>query len=292
METTPFILILIVTLFITYIIVKFAVPKKCGADSDAYPRYSQSIEGFAVPDLKSCPYGTTKYVSHESQILCCDGKVDGKTCLGKDICRFTNSDDPVSPPLCADYVKSQMFNVKGSLIQNPDTDMCLVPMMINKENIVFGQKCSATDKNQLWTYNELGQLQHDSTGFCLTETVDPRTPFIKYHALGKCGLNDSQKYTYNFKANTIESKSSPGKSLFLQNLLGDDKRPVLLTPTSDDEIKSAFKRRDGKEIDKKSLDDLKKYFFSNSNNKNRHKFIGVKPTIAQSISIVQNKFKV
>ncbi len=299
MESTPLIIILIITLVATYLIVRLTGPSKCaaasasegfGSLSDSYLSLSKISEGFAVPSLKSCPYGTTEYINKKSETLCCDGKVEGKKCLGKNMCRFSNAKDGTSVPHCADYLKSQMFNVKGSLIQNPDTNMCLVPIA-NKERSVMGQKCSATDKNQLWTYNNLGQLQHDSTKLCLTQTVDPRAPFIKYHVLAKCGLNNSQKYTYNFNTNTIESKSSPGKPLFLQDNFFDNKSKYLLTHMTDDEIKSAVKKQTGKEIRKDEMINLKKLYYSDSAKKQRRTFLSIKPTIKQSITIVQNKFK-
>ena len=247
-----------------------------------------SKEGFAnatLPEVKSCPFGSVEYINQKDIITCCDGKVEGRECLGQNICRFSPSTSADALPHCVDYVSSQAFKVDGSMIQNPDTNMCMSASP--KFSILVMDKCDSTDKTQQWTYNKLGQLVNYSVGKCVEEVYD--NP-LQHYKMKECQLKDAQIFKYDYKNNTLYSASSPNSPLFIQDSEGNRPEKMVLTTRTDDEIKAALKKQSGTEIAERDLQTTKRRFYSDSNKPQRTTFIAVKPTFQELMSSMKNLF--
>jgi hypothetical protein len=271
----PLLILLAVAAVITILLIRM-VPWTCFNSS------ASLTEGFTLPDVKNCPYGSVEYIDAHDVILCCDGKVEGKECLGKNICRFSPSADPAAPPHCTDYVASQAFVVDGSMIQNPDTNTCL--SVTQNNNLIVMDPCSSTDKTQQWTYNKLGQIVQTISGKCVEQRTD--YPAVKYYALAPCQLKDAQLFKYDYKTNTLYNASSPESALYAQdNMLNkEEKFKYIFTSQTDQELKAILKKSTGTEASQKDLDNIKGIYYTDVGKPQRSTFISVKPTIQEAIS--------
>jgi hypothetical protein len=275
----PLLILLAVAAVITILLIRM-VPWTCFNSSP------QTTEGFTLPDVKNCPYGSVEYIDAHDVILCCDGKVEGKECLGKDICRFSPTSSSNAPPHCVDYVSSQAFDVDGSMIQNPDTNMCMSSSP--KYSIVVMADCDSTDKTQQWTYNKLGQLVNYSVGKCMEEVYDHP---VQHYKMKECQLKDSQIFKYDYKKNTLYSAASPNSPLFSQDSSSSSRQEKLVLATrTDDEIKAAVKKLSGREMSEIDLQNTKKDFYTDRNKPQRTTFIAVKPTFQELMSSMKNIF--
>ena len=278
----PLLILLAVAAVITILLIRM-VPWTCFNSSPS------QIEGFTLPDVKTCPYGSIEYINARDIILCCDGKVEGKECLGKDICRFSPVTDPAAPPHCADYVASQAFVVDGSMIQNPDTNTCL--SSIGSNGLIVAEPCSSTDKTQQWTYNKLGQLVQTVSGKCVEQSTD--FPLLKYYQLAPCQLKDTQLFKYDYKKNTLYNASSPESALYAQdNLLNKEaKFKFLFTSQTDNELKATLKKSTGVDPSDKDLQNIKGVYYTDVAKPQRTTFVSVKPTIQEAVSGLTAVFK-
>lgn len=278
----PLLILLAVAAVITILLIRM-VPWTCFNSS------ASQTEGFTLPDVKNCPYGSVEYIDTHDVILCCDGKVEGKECLGKDICRFSPSADPVAPPHCTDYVASQAFVVDGSMIQNPDTNTCLSSLGAN--GLIVSEPCSSTDKTQQWTYNKLGQIVQTISGKCVEQKTD--YPAAKYYGLANCQLKDAQLFKYDYKKNTLYNASSPDSALYAQDNMfnKEEKFKFILTSQTDKELKDSLKKSTGAEPSQKDIDNIKGLFYTDVAKPQRATFISVKPTIQEAVSGLTSMLK-
>ena len=89
-------------------------------------------EGFESPSAPtSCPVGTTSFYDERTNLMCCDGLVNGKKCEGNIVCTFS---DNTKYPSCN---KIKRYKYNGSI--NPFVVQMLNSDFVNK----FGQGLSA-----------------------------------------------------------------------------------------------------------------------------------------------------
>jgi len=72
----------ICAIIITVIIV-YMFPVSC--------RVCNKKEGFEVPLQLSCPSGSNSFYDRDSNLLCCEGNVNGNICEGRILCTFSDS---------------------------------------------------------------------------------------------------------------------------------------------------------------------------------------------------------
>lgn len=246
-------------------------------------------EGFTgnLPEVKSCPYSSSEFIDRHDNILCCDGKVEGRECMGEVLCRFSPASGPDSPAFCADYVANQSFKASSSLIQNPDTDMCLSPKKIRNIDFVLASKCNGSDVEQHWTYNKLGQIVHDKSGKCITQGNE----FIYNYKLEVCQLKDTQIFKYDYKTNQIFAKSTPESPIFLQNSQGilpkdSQDKYIPYTVKADAEMRAFFNNKMGDD----ELKNIKDKFLSDSGKSERTTFFSVKPTMQDVMKNINSMY--
>lgn len=270
----PLLILLAIAAVITIMLIRF-IPWICFQNQPVK-------EGFTMPDVKTCPHGSIEYINHNDDIVCCDGKVEGKECLGQDICRFSPTAKSDALPHCVNYVANQAFVADRSMIQNPDTNTCLSVTEVN--NLIVMDPCSSTDKNQLWTYNKLGQIVQTNSGKCIEQKTD--YPAAKYYELANCQLKDSQLFKYDYKKNTLYNANSPESALYTQDNMfnNQEKFKFLFTTQTDQELKAILKKSTGVEPTQQDLDNIKGIYHTDVGKPQRTTFISVKPTIQEAVS--------
>ncbi len=268
----PILIFLLIALLLTIIVVRFNKYTCPGNVSEAFQD---------VADVKTCPYGSVQYIDEKDNVLCCDGKVEGRSCLGADLCRFSpNVVGGKTVPHCADYVASQLFKPSSSMIQNPATDTCLTP-----GNFVIMSKCDGGNNSQLWTYNNLGQLVNDATGKCLT--ADPQ-PGIQSYTMKDCQLSDTQIFKYDYKNNQLINNN---KHLYVQQNPFEKEMGILFVSMTDDEIKADYKKRKGQEMSKMDFEFLKGFLYFDRDKTEKKSFISIKPTFQETLKNITSMFK-
>jgi len=271
----PILIFLLIALFLTIIIVRF--------NKYMCPSPSQ-VEAFKnVPaDVKTCPYGSTQYIDEHDNILCCDGKVEGRSCMGTDMCRFSPATNTATVPHCADYVASQSFKPSSSMIQNPATDTCMTP----ENGLLVMKPCDTSNKSQLWTYNKLGQLVNDTTGKCATLAEEPG---LNYYTLAECQLSDEQMFKYDYKKNVLINNNH---HLYSQRHPFDEKLNIVLSSLKDDEIKANYKKKTGKEMSQQDFSILKAWLYSDRDKADRATVLAIKPSFQDTLKNITSIFKV
>jgi hypothetical protein len=93
---------------------------------------TETNEGFESPPAPtSCPAGTTSFYDERTNLMCCDGLVNGKKCEGTIVCTFS---DNTKYPSCN---KIKRYKYNGSI--NPFVVQMLSTDFVNK----FGQALAA-----------------------------------------------------------------------------------------------------------------------------------------------------
>ena len=273
----PILIFLLIALLLTIIVVRFNKYTCPGNVSEAFQDGAN-----ALADVKTCPYGSVQYIDEKDNVLCCDGKVEGRSCLGADLCRFSPGVvGGKSVPHCTDYVASQSFKPSSSMIQNPATDTCLTP-----GSIVSMSKCDSGSNVQLWTYNSLGQVVNDATGKCLT--LDISQPGIKLYTMKDCQLSDAQLFKYDYKKNQLFNGTRP---LYVQDFsMGKDEK-FIIGSMSDDEIKAEYKKRTGRSMSPGEFTQIKAMLYSDSDKPDRGTLISIKPTFQETLKNITSMFK-
>lgn len=274
----PILLFLLIALFLTIIIVRF--------NKYMCPGPSNTVEPFqnTFADVKTCPYGSAQYIDEHDNILCCDGKVEGRSCLGADLCRFSPATDgSAALPHCADYVASQLFKPSSSMIQNPATDTCMMPDPTNK---IIMSPCDTSNRTQLWTYNTLGQFVNDTTGKCAT--LDSTVPGIKSYVLKDCQLADSQIFKYDYKTNQLYNATTP---LYVQDSPFEKSKKVIIGSLTDDAIRADYKKGSGRDMSPAEFNQFKGLVYSDRDKAQRATLLAVKPTFQDTLKNITSIFK-
>ena len=272
----PILIFLLIALFLTIIIVRFN-KYMCPGPSPVEPFKN-------VPaDVKTCPYGSTQYIDEHDNILCCDGKVEGRSCMGTDMCRFSPETNTATVPHCADYVASQSFKPSSSMIQNPATDTCMTPDPTNK---IIMSPCDASNRTQLWTYNTLGQFVNDSTGKCAT--LDSTVPGIKSYVLKECQLADAQIFKYDYKTNQLYNVSLP---LYVQDSPFEKSKKFIIGSLKDDVIRGEYKAASGRDMSPAEFNQFKTLVYSNRDRVDRGTLLAVKPSFQDTLKNITSIFK-
>ena len=63
-------------------------------------------EGFQSPALTSCPEGSKSFYDNRSNLMCCNGQVNGNYCEGTIVCSFSNNSQKY--PSCKVIVEEQI----------------------------------------------------------------------------------------------------------------------------------------------------------------------------------------
>lgn len=269
----PILIFLLIALLLSIIVVRFN-KYTCPAN------VSEAFQDVSI--VKTCPYGSAQYIDEKDNVLCCDGKVEGRSCLGTDICRFSPGVvGGKTVPHCADYVASQLFKPSSSMIQNPATDTCLTP-----GSIVSMSKCDSGSNSQLWTYNSLGQLVNDATGKCVA--LDTSQPGIKLYTMKDCQLSDTQLFKYDYKNNQLFNGTRP---LYIQDFPMDNDKKIIIGSMKDDEIKAEYKKSSGRAMSPGEFTQIKAMIYSDRDKSDRGTLISIKPTFQETLKNITSMFK-
>jgi hypothetical protein len=296
----PLIIFMAIAIVLTYVLIRFSMPKHCrlqaaaegfASQSDAYPETTRSVgegfaEGFADMRINACPAGTNQYFAKNDESRCCDGQVVGRSCVGASVCRLSPSADPKAPPYCSDYMAAASFNVKNSQIQNPDTGLCLARDTTGKTigNLVVGVKC---DGSQLWTKNALGQIVDNKTGMCLARG-DQGIGYI--YTLQKCSPTPEQTFTYDMKTNVLRSAAKGATPMYLQDFSSNPRVNLLMDKMTADEYKNFLKAKNYK-ISDSTMKQYYKVYHSDVGKAGRGTFLSVQPGDNEFISSIDAMFR-